>query len=507
MKTFKYFFWTSLIYACFFGWQGYRNFYINTVILESDSSRYFHDSLIKIKLFTRNSGLLSQWKTNHPKVEVLFDGKPVSNGIGGLERPFMRFDDKAGVWAGLWPCPWNASAGQYSLKLADFEGAGRFLKEGGFAISYRKSAVMPKGFSVLTYESDPPSANFRVRGPDGAVKNWEALADWAEYAGADAFWMMAGKTTGAGGKVWNDYDKNIVRSIGKECHKRGIKFGVWAMCYLTHPQTVPLSRYEYGMDIKDNAVVATRGVSLRDPKRPEDIIELLSEYADMPEVDFIGLDYIRNALGGYELAEDFYRDMPWITKPAGWDRLSADGKIIAFANLKIPRKDKQLIDAWQWWRAHKTAGIVRHIRSKLNGSKALWVFTLGWEKGWQHGQDPVMMADAGADIDAVMLYEATKEQFSQMMIDFSSYLKNGDTKIITGDIVDAPLHQGEGSGEFKIRMRKAMYGIYKDGMADGIFVHDLARALWGRRGEESTLGWMNAAREIIREFKRASQKK
>lgn len=500
MKVFKYFLGTLFVYALFFGWMGFESLWRGTVKLTAESPEYYRDEIIRVKLYTRNQELMHKWESLPPKVEVLFNGTPVK-GIGGLEGPYMRYDKAAGMWTGIWPCPWNAPVGRYDLRLAGYEGDRKLLREGFFAVKSRVPAKVPPKLSVLTYETDPPSESLKIHSPSGEVKNWKALVDWVQYARADAFWILVGKTTGVNGEIWNRYNSSVIRQIGQECHRRGILFGVWAMCYMTHPDREPLKRYEYAMDIKDGGVVPTRAVSLRDPNRPSDIARLLSGYARMPEVDFIGLDYIRNALGGYELAEDFYRDMPWIRKPEGWDKMNQREKIAAFARLKIPRKDKELIDAWQWWRAHKVGEIVRRIRSEAGTDKPLWTFTLGWEKGWQHGQDPVAIVDAGSDIDAIMLYEADKEQFSTMMTDWSSYIKKGDTRVIVGDIVDAPLHQGEGVEEFKRRMRAAMRGIYSDGPADGIFVHDLARALWGRKGGFSTQEWMSAAREIITEFK------
>ena len=80
-------------------------------------------------------------------------------------------------------------------------------------------------------------------------------------------------------------------------------------------------------------------------------------------------------------------------------RLSKDERIVWLARKKIMRRDRGFIDAWQWWRAHRVAGIVRRIKAEIGDQKKLWAFTLTWDRGWHHGQDAVMMNDAGVDAD------------------------------------------------------------------------------------------------------------
>ena len=48
-------------------------------------------------------------------------------------------------------------------------------------------------------------------------------------------------------------------------------------------------------------MVETSAVSLGDEKRVSDIIEFVKLLNECKEVDYIGMDYIRNAFGGYEL--------------------------------------------------------------------------------------------------------------------------------------------------------------------------------------------------------------
>ena len=216
-------------------------------------------------------------------------------------------------------------------------------------------------------------------------------------------------------------------------------------------------------------------------------------------MDGIGVDYIRNALGGYELAEDFYSEMPGVHPPPEWARLSHEERMLFFARKKIMRRDMKFIDAWQWWRAHRAAEVVRRIKEKAGGSKLFWAFSLTWDKGWHHGQDAVMFNDAGVDADALMLYEATAQQYEALVKDWHAYIRRGDAQLVVGDVVDWPLHQRapDGPGDFYRRMARAVDGIYADGPARGIFIHDLDRALHGRLGPWSTLQWMDEAKRAV----------
>jgi hypothetical protein len=221
----------------------------------------------------------------------------------------------------------------------------------------------------------------------------------------------------------------------------------------------------------------------------------------------VGLDYIRNALGGVELVDDFVAEMPNLALPAEWNGLSKTERMLWLARKKAMRKDMALIDAWQWWRARRVALIVKEVKARL-GNKPLWAFTLTWDKGWHHGQDPVMMSDAGVDLDALMFYEADKAQYAQMLRDWNAYVRKGDVNLVPGNIFDWNLHQKDASGpaEFGRRLDAALDRVYADGPAQGVFYHDLGRLLWSTRlGKWGTKGWAEEARRVSRKVKMNAQ--
>lgn len=486
----------AVLYAAAFGARVWWSDRVMQVRLQTSKRRYFHYELVDVELSARDPALRESWRQTPPRVVVTRGGAPVETVAGVVDLP-LAFDADRRAWVGRWPVPWNAPAGRYDLRLVGGERLAGRLQAGSFTIVRRKPAPLPPGLSIVTYESIKPLRELKVRAPDGTMKDWRGLLDWVQYVGADAFWMLGGQTPGKQpGEVWVSDNLDMIPEVARECHRRGLKFGVYAQCYLTMSKTERLPRYEYALDAADGHTFVTRAVSLDDDRRVQDISALLERLRDIPDVDYLGLDYIRNALGGYELAQEFFSEMPGVEPPPEWSRLTVEQQRVWFARKKVMRRDLRFIDAWQWWRAHKVGGIVRRIKDAVGDKKPLWAFTLTWDKGWHHGQDPVMMNDAGVDADALMLYEADREQFEAILRQFHSYIHEGDAQLVVGDVVDWPLHQRDPAGpaEFYRRLVEGIDGIYADGPARGVFFHDLGRALWGRTGRWGARGWLDAAR-------------
>lgn len=486
----------AALYGLVFGVRAWWENTIRAVRLETGKAGYLHDEMVDISLSARDPKLNQRWRGKTPEVVVLRNGVAVTT-IAGVRQLPLR--EAGGAWRGLWPVPWNAEAGDYQLALVRQDELQERLRARGFRIERRKPRALPRGMAVLTLESVMPLETMQVVGPDGRKTDWRGMLDWAKYVGVDAFWMLGGQTPGQKtGEVWVSTNLRMIPKVAQECRKRGLKFGVYAMCYLTMSKD-QVGGYEYALEVKDGKAVATRAVSLRDPKRPRDVAALLKSFRATAGVDYVGLDYIRNALGGYELVDDFFAEMPGVHPPPEWPRLSKEERMVWFARKKIMRRDDAFIDAWQWWRAHKVAGIVRQIKREIGEDATLWAFMLTWDKGWHHGQDSVMMNDAGVDANALMLYEATREQYDELIRDWHGYVRREDAQLVVGDVLDWPLHQRDAAGpeEFYRRSVKAVDEIYSDGPAYGVFFHDISRALHGRLGPWGTRGWMGQAKRAI----------
>jgi len=478
----------------------------HAVYLDTARPAYFHYDFVTLRLRTQDAGLNRRWQNFPPTVVVQRRGQTVAT-IGGLSQVPLIYDARGRDWTRTWPCPWNASAGRYALKLLGDQDLRGRLHIKGFRILRRTPRPIPQGLSVLTWENTRPLHGMTLIGPDGKKEDWRGMLDWAKAVGADAFWMMASETPGKKpGQIWLSYNFPLLPKIAAAAHARGLKFGLYVLYDLTFSKE-RTSRYHYALSVKNGRPAFTRAISLADAQRPDDAAALLSQFSRIPDVDYLGLDYIRNALGGDELAEKFYSDMWWISPSREWARLKPANRMVYFARKEGMHRDENFLDAWQWWRARQAALIVRRIKNETNSPQPLWVFTLSWAVGHQHGQDPVMMNDAGADADAVMLYQADKPQYEAIINQWHDYARRRDAQLLVGDVVDWDLHQKspDGPKEFYRRTTEAIDRIYSDGPARGVFIHDLSRALWGDTGPWGTRGWMTQAARVIQHMKSVSK--
>jgi len=471
------------------------------VKLGAGRAEYLHYDLVDVRVETLDPALQAQFAAAPPRVVVTRGGETLTTIAGIRELSLAREGPSA--WSARWPVPWNAPEGEYRPVLVGRDDLGERVHAAPFRIGRRRPLPLKPGFVVTTLETVAPLETMRVQAPDGQRKDWRGLLDWAQYLRADAFWVLGGQSPGKSGALWDDANTALLPDVAKETRARGLKFGVYAEFSLTMSSSVKLSGYEYGVEVAGGKPTVTRAISLREHKRVDDVVARLKPYADDPNVDFLGLDYIRNALGGCELVDDFVAEMPGVVVPPEWPKLTRDERMTWLARKKALRQDQAFVDAWQWWRAHRVALIVHEIKSRLGGNKPLWAFTLTWDKGWNHGQDPVMMNDAGVDLDALMFYQADKAQFAAMLKNWHKYVKRGDVQVVPGDIFDWGLHQKDPAGpaEFARRLRAAVKDVYADGPAQAVFFHDLDRLLFGRLGTWGTRGWADAARGVAEELK------
>jgi len=500
-----FFFAVSVFFAAVFGGWRWWSENVRVVRLAAGRPDYLHYDFVDLRLSTRDRALDEALSDAPPRVVVRRGGADVTTIAGVREMTMTRA--APGQWTARWPVPWNAPVGEYEPVLLGRDDLADRVRARPFRVGRRTPALLPPGFVALTLESAAPLATMRVKAPDGTMKDWRGLLDWAQWIGADAFWALGGQSPGLrDGQVWVDANLETLHEVAAECRARGLKFGTYAMYSLTMSNSVKIPGYEYGLEIKDAAPVVTRAVSIREPRRLDDVVALLKPYADDPNVDFVGVDYIRNALGGYELVDDFVAEMPGLALPREWPKLTRTERMTWLARKKIMRKDRDFVDAWQWWRAHRVALVVKELKRRLGDKKPLWAFTLTWDKGWHHGQDPVMMNDAGVDYDALMFYEADKPQYAAMLSDWRAYVRRGDVQLVPGDIFDWGLHQKDpaGPGEFGRRLRAAIAGVYGDGPARAVFFHDAARLLYGRLGPWGTRAWAEEARSVARALKAAN---
>ncbi|MFH1783508.1 MAG: hypothetical protein ABH868_01215 [bacterium] len=481
--------------------------------IKASKEKYLHFELVDITAARSDGssrrGDLPQSLTAHVKR----DGKPVQT-IGKRIEFSLIYDPSLKMWQGKWPIPWNAPTSKYTIHLDTTSVSGISFEPSSFEIIRRTPPKIPQDLYILTLESSAELRGIKIPSQENSKEaSWQNIIEWAEYIGADTIWYLGGQTAGWKQKVdedfpWNKGNVAMLEEFAALAHERGIKFGVWTSAYLTFGKKEFRSdKYEYAFNYdeeSDECSPTDRTISLGDKARRQDIIDFILLVSKIPGVDYVGLDYIRNAFGGFEMVDEFAQEMdPEL--PIDWPRYSKIERMKWLAKKVRQREDFELIDQWNWWRAHYVAGIVKEIKSSCDMKQPLWTFTLSWQKGHQHGQDPVMMNDAGADIDAIMLYEADDWQFEELMKEWNQYVKKDQVNLVVGNQIDWVVHQSTldppGPEKFYQRLVTGARSIYGDSPAKGMFWHDLARAFWGRIGPYPALEWAIAGASAFSNLK------
>jgi hypothetical protein len=486
----------------------------------TDALAYPRYGLVRLRLTLRGPAGQPDKFRSAPPVYITREGKIVDT-VGGVERLKPRYEAVSRSYACVWPVPWNAPPGRYVAEVrfrlrepgswawetpedgqarkqargvaaGEAPGAGKdgyCVVRAAFEVQGRKPTGIPPGLCAATWESDLPGPGSRIRRPDGTVGDWRAIYDWCEFMGADALWVRGALTSAAADGLTMQQpfvtaNLNRIPAVAQEAHRRGLKFGVWAMAYNTLPENASSNRrkppYTFAKDISRTTgqVTETSFVSFTDQRRLEHLAGFLRQMQAEPNVDYAGLDYMRTE-PGYELTDRFAADMP-VELPANWATLGQTARWRYVAERAEPPgcyEHTDFYEAWNWYRARVGAQIAERLIANSGLSKPLWIFALSWRHGVQHGQDPVMFTDAGVGFLAPMLYQTTREHFDRFILrDWHSYLKAGEVNLLCGDQVDDYWHQRQGPGEMYRRMVAAHEQFEKGGRTQGAFWHDISRA-------------------------------
>ncbi|MFH1416021.1 MAG: hypothetical protein ABIH89_08070 [Elusimicrobiota bacterium] len=434
---------------------------------------------------------------------VYFNGVTLK-GIGGDTSVKLKYDEDEDGWRGRFPVPWGAKEGAYTVKL---HSSGK--KIGLEDIFFVKTRVPQYAFEtplkIMNLESMKRLRSYKIVTPEGKETGYEGIYDWIRYIGGNTLWYLSGQTSSyTEGDLKEDYpwvkdNLETLKKFSEETRKRGIDFGAWISCYMVFGnKNLKPDWYDYSYKYKKSSgrVYETDGISILDKRRLNDIAALLQELNDMESVSYIGLDYIRPAGGGLDLVDEFISAME-IDVPEGWNELTKNERMLWLGKI-VTRSDNRntpVIDKWNWWRAQRMAKIIRLLREKVPFKKPLWTFVLSWELGHQHGQDPIMFQDAGSDLIAVMMYEADAVRFDHIIGEWRDYLEGFKVNIAMGNQIDWVLHQysvyPSGPSEYARRLDDSIENILSSGNLKGIFIHDFARAMWGRKGPYESMEWLS----------------
>ncbi len=454
-----------------------------------------------------------------PALKILFRGKPVTT-VADVEAILMKYDPSAGCYRAFWPPPWGAEPGDYVVEVRQNihdpdkwqwgpwrpkitrDAVCEAVAVDRFTIRARRPKPMPTPLCAVTWEPQPPEG--QLLAPDGRRTNWRALVEWAQFIGADALWCRGAVTQAS--KRWSlsmqqpfaPINEDLLARLGSEAHRRGLKFGLWAVAYATlpHGRNAGKPQYEFAKIMRpDGSFSDGDFISLLDPDRPKHLAQWMQHVAGFDWVDMVGLDYIRPDKGDYQVTDGFARTMP-VELPEQWDNWSRQQRWRWVAKMveKRWRREPRFYEMWNWYRCHLVAKRVREIVARAAIDKPVWCFIFGWRAGRQSGQDPVMLTDAGADALAIMLYQCpTVSHYEQMVRDWSRYKAAGQARLIPGDQVDDFWHQHlrnpAAPEELYRRIVTAARTAAGGKKAAGAFWHDISRALGGRLGPYPGREW------------------
>jgi hypothetical protein len=417
------------------------------------------------------------------------DGELVET-VGGIKE--LRFTKRApGEYFARWPVPWNPPLGKYEARVkADMTGKA-VENSCEFSIAGRKFKPPPKPLCIVNLESDTRFKERAVMGPYNKETGWEQLAAWAEFMGADALFYLTGITKEMYGptmeKPWYQNNINLAHDLAVEAHKRDIMFGGWVGAYLPYGKTQVSLPYKFSRNLVEGKFLYTLHISLNDENRRAQVVDLLREMNESDDFDYVGIDYIRTGFGGYELVDDFVNELNLET-PDDWEARNLEGRMWWLVS-RLRARDEKIIRLWQWWRGSKAARTLKLIKEEAGITKPFFCFMLSYEYGHQHGQDPLMMYDAGADLILLMLYDADRNNFDYLMSSWPDYTHEGQAVLIPGISVDKYFLENPWDKrvnqpvEMFNRYNMVVNGFYRDGAVEGLFFHDLDRAIYTRKGE------------------------
>jgi hypothetical protein len=486
------------------------------ITLQSDQCEYWRYDEVLLSA----SGSTPRIKPERQAVldaQVLFGGQQVP-GAGGRVRVLLRWQPERGAWVGHWPIPFGPRLGEYTAELlmppsqgvADpaYSGpkslwpltlpSGRHpIASCRFVVKGRDPMALPAGFSAMTLE--PGRAGYSTFSDvSGTSVGWRSILDWAHFMQADAFWHCAGES-----QVWHEFKTSdypfaqdgleMVPRLSARAHRLGLAYGAYILAYVVlgpNYLKAPCT-FSTAYSPATGQLKPCRFISLGDERRQDDLVGLIQRLDGMPHVDAVGLDYLRTDFGGLEFTDQFIQDMDL---KLGQEGGSLEARQAWLGRIITLHQDPVIEELWQWWRAQKVAHVVQAILERAKPCKPVWVFSLGWMQGHQHGQDPYMLYDAGISFSAPMFYEVAERSYPFMLKDWSDYLDHAASpaSLVVGQPVDGRL-LGEDAGRLgpmlqDQRQRMALRALGQRASL-GMFWHDLNRALWGGRSQATAREW------------------
>ncbi|WIH90496.1 hypothetical protein NEI02_00735 [Brachyspira pilosicoli] len=418
--------------------------------------------------------------------------------------PINVFKLKNAEYKATYLHPFGGDLGEYQAVVLVQTKSGVYGYTKDFTVKGRQSppARETKKITTLEYAIDLTTKKLPNIETGALTEDYNAIYDWVRYMKCDTLWVIGGQTTGwTGGitpdKPWAPAMIKNVENLAASKSKGNVELGAYVMSYFAAGGGHRKGGYEVsvGYNSSTKSLVESRHISLGDPKRVQDIIDILKRYDANPNISYIGLDFIRTGeVDGYELVDEMV-ELTGVYTPANWSTMN---KAARMRWLAVNRGRKEIGLKWRWYRAHKESLIIKAIKDS-GIKKKLWAFTLGWNHGQEHGQDPYMFFDAGIDYDAVMIYEASRPQHVGMLTAWPRYL-SGEYNVLVGNMIDNRLQDGSLRPELEYmrRVYESEAKFNRSSRIRGIFFHDVSRMLWSKfRGPNTIKEWANINASIV----------
>jgi 23S rRNA (uracil1939-C5)-methyltransferase len=451
----------------------------------------------------------------HGEVAIYNNGEPVTT-VGGKEKWILKKDEYERRLYGNWPIPYNPKPGTYvaELTVTSPEWKGSKVLHSAFTIPPLKPSGLYPGYATLTMEGGKQLINGAIPAIDGSDSMNAANAiQWARYMGANCYCFLAGQTS-----IWDHFnsrefpfsqgDMDLAHKYGRAAHEAGMKFAAYITTFKVVGDAWNQAPYQFSMgyDKDTDQVVQTRFISLNDPKRRQDVIDILKKFNDDDSIDIIGMDYVRTGFAGYEFVDEFMKDMN-VPAPSGYGSMTKEDRIRWLAKTVEMDKNREVTSQFEWWRAHKVSLALKSILDDAKLTKPVFTFTLGWQQGHQHGQDPAMFVDAGVNYNHIMLYEGDRETLKSMNEHWPNYLTRGNGMYAMGEMVDFNWVQKSldppAPEELYNREVDTFQKWFSVNARVGMFWHDLYRMVYGMRGPYSDMEWLIAGGKAFTAMKNA----
>ena len=407
-------------------------------------------------------------------------------------------------YKGTYLHPFGGTLGEYQAVVLVQTEKGIYGYTKDFTVKGRQSPPAKETKKIATLEYAIDLTTKKVPSVEtGELTDYDAIYDWIRYMKCDIFWAIGGQTTGWTGGITSDepWAKAMIKNIenlAASKKKGNVELGAYVMSYFAAGGGARKGGYEVsiGYNSETKSLVESRHISLADPKRVRDIIDILKRYDSNPNISYVGLDFIRTGeVDGYEMVDEMV-ELTGVYVPANWQTMSKQARM---KWLAVNRGKKEIGLKWRWFRAHKESLIIKQVKES-GIKKKLWAFTLGWNQGQEHGQDPYMFFDAGIDYDAVMIYEANRAQHVGMLASWPRYL-SGEYNTLVGNMIDNRLQDGSLRPELEYmkRVYESEAKFNRSSRIRGVFFHDISRMLWSRfRGAGNSIReWANINASIV----------